>query len=346
MNPWLLELLIVREAATSRERRALARACEAGRLARVRPGVHVEQAGYGLLTREERHLVQVRAFASVAGVQPVSSHWSAAVLHGLPLVDAPLDRVHVVSEDASGRALVGVAVHVAPLDHGTSFVGLLHATDAARTVVDVARASIFSAAVVVADGALHGGLARYALEEAVSLAAGARGWTKAQQAVAFARAEAESAAESRSRESMMRLGVEPPVLQLEVFDERGLAGRLDFGFVRGWAGGGLDGEEKYREAGLARSGAADAVIAEKRREDRVRRRLDALARWGWRESGSTALLGPVLAAAGVRTTRPPAGGAGGLLHPVPPRRAVTRSATPDQGSPGPVSRAWSRGGQR
>ena len=126
---------------------------------------------------------------------------------------------------------------------------------------------------------------------------------RAQQAAAFSRYEAESAAESRSRVTMMRIGIEPPVLQVEVRDRFGFAGRLDFGFLRGRAGGEVDGEKKYRLAALAPTGAANAVIAEKWREDRVRQ-LEALARWGWRESGSIALLAPILAAARVLPAQP------------------------------------------
>jgi hypothetical protein len=300
MDAWTLELLVVRAAALGLERRSLARDCARGALSRVRPGVYVESGAYGALTPEGRHVVAMRALAAVAPEPPVFSHWSAAVLHGLPVFRQHLTRVHVTVDDAARRGIVAVAPHVAPLDDGdTSVVGGLRVTAMPRTVVDIARTSPFESGVVVADGALHAGLPVGALHEAVIDAAGRRGWQRAQAVVAFGRADSESVAESRSRVSMMRGGIRPPVLQWKVFDRRGLAGRLDFGFPWVPAGGEADGEQKYRDAMMAPSGAADAVIAEKWREDRVRLEVPLIGRWGYRESGSVVLLLPILERIGV-----------------------------------------------
>ncbi|WP_375400302.1 hypothetical protein [uncultured Amnibacterium sp.] len=305
MNPWSLELLVVREQALDLERRSLARDCVRGLLHRVRPGVYVEREGYKALTVEGSHVVAMRALAAVAPEPPQFSHWSAAVLHGLPTLGQHLDRVHVTVQDPARRGSVGVGSHVAPLDVGeTIVVGTLRATAVPRTVVDVALASPFEAGVVIADGSLHAGCPEAALQEGAAGAAGRRGWRRAQQVVAFARAEAESAAESRARVTMLRIGIRPPVLQWRVADRRGLAGRLDFGFPWVPAGGEVDGEKKYRDAAMASSGAADAVIAEKWREDRVRLQVPLLARWGYRESGSTVQLCPILARIGVTPERP------------------------------------------
>jgi hypothetical protein len=301
MNPWTLELLIVRDRATDAERRALARDAERGLLHRVRPGVYVDRVAYEACSPEQRHLVAMRSLAAVASSPPVFSHWSAAVLHGLPVLGRDrLGRVHVTVGDAADRGLVGVAAHVAPLESGErSLIGPLLATSAARTVVDVARVSPFEGGVVIADGALHSGLAVELLEDAVAEATSRTGWRKAQAVVAFADGDAESAAESCSRVTMLRIGIARPVLQWKVFDRRGLAGRLDFGFLWVPAGGETDGEQKYRDAMMAPTGAADAVITEKRREDRVRLEVPRLGRWGYAEARSARLLAPILARIGV-----------------------------------------------
>jgi hypothetical protein len=305
MDAWTLELLVVRAASLDQERRSLARDCARGLLARVRPGVYVEAATYEALTPEGKHIVTMRALAAVAPQPPVFSYWSAAVLLGLPVFRQHLERVHVTVEDAAQRGLVGVAGHVAPLDAGEKvFVGGLRATSIPRTVVDIARSSPFEIGVAVADGALHAGVPVAALHAAVSDSAGRRGWQRAQQVIAFARPEAESVAESHGRVTMMRIGIRPPVLQWSVFDRRGLAGRLDFGFPWVPAGGEVDGEQKYRNAMMAPTGAADAVIAEKWREDRVRLEVPRLARWGYIESRSVVLLAPILARIGVVPERP------------------------------------------
>lgn len=304
MDPWELELIVVRERFAI-ERRTLARDCARGRLHRIRAGVYVDRREHETLSASQRHVVATRGLAAVSAEPPIISHWSAAVLHGLPTLGQHLERVHVTVEDAHARGAVGVAWHVAPLERDeTVLVGPLRATAPPRTVVDLARASPFEAGVVVADGALHAGIAEEELRRAAASAAGRWGWRRAQEVVAFARAEAESAAESRTRVTLMRLGVRPPALQLSVFDRHGLAGRLDFGFPWVPAGGEVDGEQKYRDAMMAPTGAASAVIAEKRREDRVRLQVPLLARWGYRESGSTTMLLPILARVGVQPERP------------------------------------------
>jgi hypothetical protein len=96
------------------------------------------------------------------------------------------------------------------------------------------------------------------------------------------------------------------VLQHEVRDRRGLAGRLDFWDPIRRIGGEVDGAKKYLDPALATQGAGRAVYEEKLREDRVRACIERLARWGWQESGDPLRLGPRLAAAGVLPSSPAA----------------------------------------
>ena len=246
----------------------------------------------------------MRALAAMVFNPPVFSHWSAGVLHGLPLLGRrQLARVHVTVTGDAHRGRIGVAAHLAPLSRDVVQIGTIQATSTARTVVDIALGAPFREGIAAADGALHAGLQREVLVEAVERAADRRGAGRARRVVAFARAEAESAAESQSRVTMLQLGVVSPELQFEVFDRLGLAGRLDFWFPRLRVGGEVDGEKKYLDPALARRGAGRAVVEEKWREDRVRSEIQRLARWGWREAGDPALLGPILARAGVLPER-------------------------------------------
>jgi hypothetical protein len=66
MNPWTLELLVARALTRELERRSLVRDTARGLLVRVRPGVYVDRVGYEELTGAGRHLVAMRALATVA----------------------------------------------------------------------------------------------------------------------------------------------------------------------------------------------------------------------------------------------------------------------------------------
>ena len=136
------------------------------------------------------------------------SHWTGAVLHGLPIMDAALDRVHVTDPEDPPRTRRRADPRSA--DHPgevRSIHGLL-VTGMARTVVDVAGQSPFLMGVVTADRALLRGLPRALLDEAVDLAGPRRSSARIADVAGFAHPGAESAAESANRVSMYRIGIE------------------------------------------------------------------------------------------------------------------------------------------
>lgn len=307
MDPWTAELLVVRHGSyTASERRSISRDVELGRRARIRQGVYVSttewDGGDGPVHERARHVLRARALDAVAVDRPVFSFWTAAVLHGLPLLDPDLDRVHVIwPDDDRRRGLDGVLTHALPLvrEEVVSVGGLL-TTGLARTVVDVAGGTPFMAGVVTADAALLRGLPRGVLEDAVDLAGPRRATSRIADVVDFASPGAESAAESATRASMLRLGLAPQKLQHEVWDRHGLAGVLDTFDRRLGIGTEVDGLDKYLNPMLAPEGAGRAVVREKWREDRVRAEINGLARFGYREARDPVLLRPVLAKAGLR----------------------------------------------
>jgi len=306
MDPWTVELVVVRgDAWSSSERRSISRDVERGVRTRIRQGVTVLRedwdAGEGRVRERNRHVLRARAFDAVSDERPVFSHWTAAVLHGLPVLDVLLDRVHVLGgERDERRGLAGVLTHRFPVrPEETTVLGGLLVTAMSRTVVDVAGGAAFEAGVVAADAALLRGLPREVLEAAVDLAGPRRARARILDVVAFASPGGESAAESTARVTMFRLGLEPQELQHEVRDREGLAGVLDTFDRRRRIGTDIDGLEKYLNPALAPDGPGAAVVREKRREDRVRRGIAGLARFGYRESRSTTLLRPVLASVGL-----------------------------------------------
>jgi hypothetical protein len=94
--------------------------------------------------------------------------------------------------------------------------------------------------------------------------------------------------------------VPAPELQHDFFDRWGrLIARVDFWWPELRVAGEVDGRVKYFDPRLSGGDPARVVYAEKRREDAVRALDVRFARWGWEEAGSSSLLRPCLAAAGV-----------------------------------------------
>ena len=143
------------------------------------------------------------------------------------------------------------------------------------------------------------GLPRDLLLAAVDLAGPRKAARRIGTVIDFADPRAGSPAESTSRWTMHRIGVEPPELQWRVTDARGFVGFGDFWFPEARALGEVDGLTKYLDPQFAARGAALKVYEEKVREDRLRACVDRLARWGWTESRDPRLLAPVLAGVGV-----------------------------------------------
>ena len=305
VDPWRIELIAVLSTSrTSAERRSLTRDVERGLLLRLRKGVYVERVAFEEMTPEQQHIVRMRSFAVASPEPVVFSHWSAAVLHGLPVLRDRLGTVHATTQRQGARGEQGVTGHVFGItDPEIVAFGPLRATGVARTVVDIAGATQLEEGVITADGALHAGVPREALEAAAALVGPRRAAQRIADTIAFADAGAESAAESRSRVTMMRNGIEPPVLQYRLVLHDGSEIFLDALFPTFMVGAEMDGAMKLLDPVIAPD-ARKALVLEKKREDEARSMLNGLARWGWVESGSVLLLRSVLARVGVRAGTP------------------------------------------
>lgn len=304
-DPWRVEIIAVRGSHSGAERRALSRDAERGRILRLLPGTYVERLGFEGLAEEDQHIVRMRAAAAATSAPVVFSHWSAAVLHGLPVLRARLAVLHVVSEDPDARHRRGLAVHLFRVDDRevVRFHELL-ATGVGRTVVDVAGGAPFDEGVMAADGALTAGVPRALLESAVDLAGPRRASIRIDDAVAFGHPGGESAAESRWRTSSFRLGVEVPVLQHPVRLAAGSRAFLDGLLPGAGVGVEVDGDAKYLDPRIAKEGTGRALVREKRREDEVRLGLRGLVRPGWVQTGSPSALRALYDRLGVQPSRP------------------------------------------
>ena len=263
----------------------LRRLRRAGELERVRRGAYVPAVDERLREREARHALTARAVVAQLPTESVVSHVSAAVLHGLPVWNLPLARVHVTRDHRSGgHRRADLHVHHTPLrpDEITVVDGIAITTPA-RTLVDLARVAPFEQAVAVADAALFRKMVdRTTLDDAVERAARRPGNHKARRAIAFATRGGESVGESRSRVLMARFQLPIPTLQWEVPALRWV-GRTDFAWPERRTVGEFDGRVKYGR--LLRPGQqpGDVVFAEKVREDAIRDAGFRVVRWIWDE---------------------------------------------------------------
>jgi hypothetical protein len=209
------------------------------------------------------------------------------VLHGLPLWDVPLNRVHVTRRPRAWNDVSGVLhVHVARLgDDEVVQIDGMDVTDPLRTALDLARSLPHEAAVVALDAALHAGLlAKSDVQVRLLDIAGTPGSRSAARAVAFADGRSESVGESRSRVILHRWGLGPSALQFQVCRDDGMRiGRTDFAWEDRRVVGEFDGRVGYGRLLRPGQDAGDVVFEEKRREDEIRDEGWGVIRWVWSE---------------------------------------------------------------
>jgi predicted transcriptional regulator of viral defense system len=229
-----------------------------GVLTPIGRGIYAQTDRTGKLnaTATGRNALRIAAAVAVAGPQSAGSHESAAIVHGLALLDRP-GAVVTLSRPpgAAGRrtARPGTTMHIAALpQRHLTLVGRVPVTSAARTVVDLARVRPFRAGVVVADSALHS--AKTTKEELRAVIEDCHRWPgieRARKVIEFADGRAESAFESISRVVFDEGGLPAPDLQVWVGkDDR--AGRVDFLWRQYRTIAEADGALKYQDTDRAK----------------------------------------------------------------------------------------------
>lgn len=289
----------------------LARELRAGSLVPVCRGVY-RRAECVKGDDDDRYLALLRATQLAARGSLAFAQLSAARIWELPIIDRWPDTVHVTDErQGGGRSTAGIVRHSWGVPEAPVERDGLRVTPLVQTVVDVARCAPFEVAVAMTDSALRGlrspagvwlraPLPREGLTEMAARSRGLRGCARARQVVAFADPGAESAGESLSRVTIRKLGLPAPVLQHELLDRHGRI-RVDFWWPQANLVGEFDGHGKYLRNQLTRGRAvADIVLAEKRREDRIRALGPRVTRWDWDLAKSPPRLRQHLFDAGLR----------------------------------------------
>lgn len=263
---------------------------------RLRRGAYVERCLHDALDDTPKHALHVRAVMLTLGARVAVSHASALALHGLTVWGTDLSHVHVTRLDGgSGRVHADVVHHCGMIDRSEIvFVAGVPTVPVARAVIEHAATSSFESGVVSADAALHAGLAsRTALRTALEAIRSWPGARDASATIPFADGRSEGVGESIGRVLMHKQDLPIPDLQREFFDAAGrFVGRVDFVFEAERTIVEFDGRVKYRGMG---KNPAEVVIAEKRREDRLRELGYEVVRLDWSD-----LARPGLTAARIR----------------------------------------------
>jgi hypothetical protein len=292
------------------DRHALARAQRHGAEHRLRRGVYVGAQHWLKLLPSERYRLRCRASSESQGYRPILSHFSAAAVHGIPIIGPWPDVVHrIVDRGSGGRSRGDVVAHATTLDavEIVEVDGML-VTSMARTIVDLACVSTFMSGVASADFGLQhkrtAHLERADLQRAWESAMPIKAHARARRILEFATHLADSPAESASRANMFLGGFVMPRLQTPYHDAEGLIGYVDFD----WEGhdhvGESDGKQKYMKDELLNARPpGEVVYEEKVREDRLRALNQKVTRWDWHRAVDLERLRPFLLEAGVPLRR-------------------------------------------
>lgn len=183
-------------------------------------------------------------------------------------------------------------------------------TTALQTAVDLAAASRFAEGVAVADQALWarrpgGGLVEASALRDRAASLRGRGSARAARAAEFATSLADSVRESQSRVLISVLGFPEPELQARFMLSSGRDAFTDFFWLEHRHIGEYDGVGKYRDPALLRGRTPEeALVAEKDREDDLRRQVRAFSRWRTPALAAPRILYDILHGAGLPTRRP------------------------------------------
>lgn len=296
--------------ASGRRGTRLNAAADAGRLVRLAPGRFVDADAWRRATPALRHLARIDALDSRIASRLVIASASAAAVHGLPWRGEFPDTVEVVDPERSTAQSLRLLRKRAGRGRSITTVGMTvtgrRVTDLVTTAVDLAIHHELRLSVPALDVVLRRGVGRSQLTAELERRRAVHGRARASVAIEFADARSDSPGESVGRVALDELGAPRPALQEEFHDAQGFVGRVDFWFAERGVILEYDGRVKYEDPAMRSAGmsASDVVVAEKRREDRLRRigRVHGVGRFGWREANDADALREVLRAHGVPMT--------------------------------------------
>lgn len=310
-TPWLNHFVLSSTMERDGRRSEFYRAARQGRFVRLAEGVFIETRAWSGLGADERFLARIHAASLASRPGILFSHFSAAALWRLPIIGSwPVKPEVTVGRNSAGPSRLAFTARQFPLPADRDEIDGISVTPLARTVIDVGRAAPVGTAVAMMDRALASKdrdaplparATRHRLAAEFLAIDSPRGRARCRIALDLADGLSGSAGESLSRVGFHLLGLPRPILQQEFYDSEGLIGYVDFWWPEFGLIGEFDGNGKYlRDDMLAGRTAGDVVLAEKRREDRLRALGPRVTRWGWDVARSLPLLSRQLRGAGLR----------------------------------------------
>lgn len=270
----------------------------------IRRGSYMASCEWDRLAAAEQHLYLVRETVEHFGSDLLVSDRSAAELWGIPYLGARPDKVEVTKKRAGGgRGSTHMRYRTTTKMPDPVDLDGIAVTSPARTAVDIARSLGFASGLMAMDHVLGAKLATVEdLATAIVALARRLDRVKAEAVLTRADSRSESPAESLARARMYQIGAPIPDLQREFFVDGVLIGRTDFYWEVADCIGEMDGDVKYLGGGTSGGKSAEQVVlAEKRREDALRRLVTAFIRFIWDDALAIAPLETELRRVGVLT---------------------------------------------
>lgn len=241
---------------------------------RVRWGAYTSGATWNGLDESERYKLLNRAAYRRAQTVVALSHISAVAEHDAPLWGLDLTTVHLTRVDGrAGRKESGIQQHqglLLPDDTETS--GGLVITSPTRAALELTTVADTEACICVIDNLLNRGKTTPAAL-ADRYAETMTGWPhtlKTDLILRLVDGRSQSVGESRCRYLCWRNGLPAPIPQHPVRDEDGeIIAYVDLAWPELGVFLEFDGRVKYERYLRAGESATDAVVREKRREERI-----------------------------------------------------------------------------
>ena len=258
--------------------RAITRLVRRRVLHRIRHGAYTYADHWATLHEQGRHELLCRAVLRNARMATLLTGPSAARILGGPVWDMG-ELVHVTRLDQrADRRTAGRVPHRGSLRvEDTTIRTGLPVTSGTRTALDVIAMTDMEHALVIIDGLLHAGETSAELLERR-----AEGMNHDPHSLTvplvLGRADArhESAGETLTEFRLRAAGMAKPVPQVEILSRGHLVARVDLAWPELGVFLEFDGKEKYLKHRREGETVVDAVLREKRREERICRRT------GWR----------------------------------------------------------------